>query len=127
VSPRRPEPHPHYRLSWTAPDRNDVVALAAEQSADVAAAALAAATDVEFGRRRGNALGDRKVTGDLSGLYRVKFDVPDHRPERFRSVYRHVRAELVEILIVGKRDAQCRSGRRTGSTDKRRPTTRTGY
>jgi len=51
VSPRRPEPHPHYRLSWTAPDRNDVVALAAEQSADVAAAALAAATDVEFGRR----------------------------------------------------------------------------
>jgi len=104
-----------------------VVALAAEQSADVAAAALAAATDVEFGRRRGNALGDRKVTGDLSGLYRVKFDVPDHRPERFRSVYRHVRAELVEILIVGKRDAQGRSGRRTGSTDKRRPTTRTGY
>jgi hypothetical protein len=105
VSPRRTEPQPHYRLSWTEPARADVVQLAAEQGAGVAGAALAAATDVEFGRRRGKALGDRKVTGDLGGLFRVKFDLPGHRPERFRLVYRHVGAELVEILIVGKRDA----------------------
>jgi len=104
VSPRRTEPQPHHRLSWTAPARNDVVALAAEQGTDVAGAALAAATDVEFGRRRGKALGDRNVTGNLSGLFRVKFDLPDHRPERFRLVYRHVGAELVEIVVVGERD-----------------------
>jgi len=100
VSPRRTEPQPHHRLSWTAPARNDVVALAAEQGTDVAGAALAAATDVEFGRRRGKALGERNVTGNLSGLFRVKFD----RPERFRLVYRHVGAELVEIVVVGERD-----------------------
>ena len=92
MSPRRTEPQPHHRLSWTAPARNDVVALAAEQGTDVAGAALAAATDVEFGRRRGKALGERNVTGNLSGLFRVKFDLPDHRPERFRLVYRHVGA-----------------------------------
>ncbi len=104
MSPRRTEPQPHHRLSWTAPARNDVVALAAEQGTDVAGAALAAATDVEFGRRRGKALGERNVTGNLSGLFRVKFDLPDHRPERFRLVYRHVGAELVEIVVVGERD-----------------------
>jgi len=27
-----------------------------------------------------------------------------HRPERFRLVYRHVGAELVEIVVVGERD-----------------------
>jgi len=46
---------------------------------------------------------DRNVTGNLSGLFRVKFDVAD-RPERFRLVYRHVGAELVEIVVVGERD-----------------------
>jgi hypothetical protein len=81
-----------------------VVQLATEQGADVAGAALTTATDIEFGRRRGKALGDRKVTGDLGGLFRVKFDLPGHRPERFRLVYRHAGAELVEIVVVGKRD-----------------------
>jgi hypothetical protein len=104
VSPRRTEPQPHYRLSWTEPARDDVVQLATEQGADVAGAALTTATDIEFGRRRGKALGDRKVTGDLGGLFRVKFDLPGHRPERFRLVYRHAGAELVEIVVVGKRD-----------------------
>ncbi len=28
-----------------------------------------------------------------------------HRPERFRLVYRHVGAELVEIVVAGERDA----------------------
>jgi len=59
-----------------------VVALAAEQGADIAGAALIAATDVEYGRRRGKALGDRNVTGNLSGLFRVKSDLAGHRPER---------------------------------------------
>jgi len=104
VSPHSTERQPHYRLSWTASARNDVVALTAEQGADIAGAALAAATDVEFGRRRGKALGDRNVTGNLSGLFRVKFDLAGHRPERFRLVYRHVGAELVEIVVVGERD-----------------------
>ncbi len=52
MSPHRTERQPHYRLSWTASARNDVVAL----------------------------------------------------------VYRHVGAELVEIIVVGERDehAVCR-------------------
>jgi len=104
VSPHSTEPQPHHRLSWTAPARNDVVALAAEQGADIAGAALIAATDVEYGRQRGKAPGDRNVTGNLSGLFRVKFDVADHRPERFRLVYRHVGAKLVEIVVVSERD-----------------------
>ena len=53
MNPRRPEPHPHYRLSWTEAARLTWVALAAEHSADGAGAALATATDVEFSRRRG--------------------------------------------------------------------------
>ncbi len=80
------------------------MALAAEQGADIAGAALVAATDVEYGRRRDKALGERHVTGNLSGLFRVKFDLAGHRPERFRLVYRHVGSELVEIVVVGARD-----------------------
>jgi len=104
VSPHSTERQPHYRLSWTASARNDAVALAAAQGADIAGATLIAATDVEYGPRRGKALGDRNVTGNLSGLFRVKFDLAGHRPERFRLVYRHVGAELGEIVVVGERD-----------------------
>jgi len=98
VSPHRTERQPHYRLSWTASARSDVVAFTAEQGTDIAGAALIAATDVEYGRRRGKALGDRNVTGNLSGLFRVKFDLAGNRPERFRLIYCHVGAELVEIV-----------------------------
>jgi len=96
VSPHSTERQPHYRLNWTASARNDVVALTAEQGADVAGAALIAATDVGYGRRRGKALGDRNVTGNLSGLFRVKFDLAGHRPERFRLVYRDALARLTD-------------------------------
>ncbi len=67
MSPHRTEPQPHHRLSWTAPARNDVVALAAEQGADVAGAALIAATDVECGRQRGKALGTATSRGTSVG------------------------------------------------------------
>ncbi len=80
MSPHSTERQPHYRLSWTASARNDVMALAAAQGADIAGAALIAATDVEYGRRRGKALGDRNVTGNLSGLFRVKFDLTRGTP-----------------------------------------------
>lgn len=51
-------------------------------------AALAAVDDLAFGRQRGKLLGERHVTGDLTGLARLRFDVPGTHPARFRIVYR---------------------------------------
>lgn len=106
---RRAEPTPHYQLNWTVAARDDVVQLSQDVGTEVAAAALAAAADIQYGQRRGNALGARSVTGNLSGLYRVKFDLPGQRPERFRLVYRHRGSETkpleaIEIIVAGPRD-----------------------
>ncbi len=67
MSPHSTERQPHYRLSWTASARNDAVALTADQGTDIAGATLIAATDVEYGRRRGK----RSVTATSRGLRRL--------------------------------------------------------
>jgi hypothetical protein len=69
--------------------------------------AFEAITDVARGRKVGKALGDREVTGDLSGLRRLKFDRPEVGPERYRVVYRLLpdddSPETVEVIAVGPR------------------------
>lgn len=71
-------------------------------------AALAALEDLAFGRQVGKLLGDRHVTGDLTGLSRLRFDLPGQHPLRFRIVYRLLdngtgeRPEI-EVLAIGER------------------------
>ncbi len=60
--------------------------------------------DLAHGRVTGKDLGDRNVSGDLTGLARVKFDLPDERPQRFRVVYRQVDAATRDVVAIGRRD-----------------------
>lgn len=49
-------------------------------------------------------LGDRHVTGDLSGLLRLRFDLPGQRPSRFRIVCRLAEHNsMIEVLAIGER------------------------
>ena len=68
--------------------------------------ALQTAPDLAYHRKKGKALGDRRVTGDLTGCYRTRFDLPGERTERFRVVYRLVPAErphTIEVIAIGPR------------------------
>jgi hypothetical protein len=56
------------------------------------------------GRVIGKLLGDRHVSGDLTGLARVKFDVAGQRPQRFRLVYRQVDERTRDVLAIGLRE-----------------------
>lgn len=81
----------------------DLAALAVLES-ELLDAALAAVDDLTHGRQRGKLLGDRHVTGDLSGLLRLRFDLPGQRPSRFRIVYRLAEHDtVIEVLAVGER------------------------
>jgi hypothetical protein len=71
-------------------------------------AALAAVEDLSFGRQVGKLLGERHVTGDLSGLSRLRFDVAGRHPLRFRIVYHPVEDDtvnlpVIEVLAIGER------------------------
>ena len=60
--------------------------------------------DLAYGRITGKVLGDRRVSGDLSGLARVKFDVLGQRPEGSRLVYRQIGDDVRDVLAVGSRN-----------------------
>lgn len=64
-----------YRLTFVLDVPADLVAV---QEVDPAAldAAQAVIDDLAHGRVRGKLLGERRVSGDLTGLARVKFDIP---------------------------------------------------
>jgi hypothetical protein len=71
-------------------------------------AALAALEDLAFGRQVGKLLGDRHITGDLTGLARLRFDVAGQHPLRFRIVYRLIEDDtgelpVIEVLAIGER------------------------
>lgn len=69
-------------------------------------AAFQAISDLATRRRTGKALGARRVTGDLEGCLRLRFDIPGQRPERYRVVYRLRpvdRPGTVEVVSVGPR------------------------
>lgn len=65
-----------YRLAAHPAVPDDLDALAA-YGPEVVAAARGALDDLAHGRVTGKALGDRHVSGDLTGLASVKFDTPD--------------------------------------------------
>lgn len=77
----------------------------------VVSAALAAADGIAAGRLTGKELGDRRVSGDLTGLLRVRFDVYPAPVinKRFRIVYAitdrndDAPAPVVRIISIGPR------------------------
>lgn len=84
----------------------DLPAIAAVDAALLDGVA-AAVDDLAHGRQRGKALGERHVSGDLTGLLRLRFDVAGRtRQHRYRIVYRHLvdeTVEVMEIVAVGER------------------------
>jgi hypothetical protein len=80
--------------------------LVAVQKVDAAAleAAQAIIDDLAHGRVQGKLLGERRVSGDLTGLARVKFDVRSRRPQRFRLIYRQIDEGARHVVAIGFRD-----------------------
>jgi hypothetical protein len=99
----RPGAQARYRLISHPAVVEDIEALA-EYGSDVVAAARAALDDLAHGRVTGKQLGSRGVSGDLTGLARVKFDVPGSGPPRFRLLYAEIDASTRGILAIGVRD-----------------------
>jgi hypothetical protein len=73
-------------VQWKAGAVQDLLELD-EADEQLAGAARAAVDDLANCRQTGKALGARETTGDLSGLYRLRFDLPDHKPRRYRVVF----------------------------------------
>lgn len=80
----------------------DLRALAGYGAA-VVDAARAALDDLAHGRITGKVLGDRHVSGNLTGLASAKFDVPDSPTRRFRVVYADIDATTRGIIAIGVR------------------------
>jgi len=99
---RRAKPA-RYRLSAHPAVPDDLAALAV-YGPQVAAAARTALDDLAHGRVTGKLLGARHVSGDLTGLASVKFDIPGSPTRRFRLVYGEIDAETRGVLAIGPRD-----------------------
>jgi hypothetical protein len=99
----RPESVPPFTLTFGLDIATDLAAVHAVEPAALAAAE-AIIDDLAHGRVIGKLLGDRHVSGDLTGLARVKFDVAGQRPQRFRLVYRQVDDKTRDVLAIGLRD-----------------------
>lgn len=94
-----------YGITWLPAAPADLLALNAEDE-QLADAALAVLDDVAHHRQHGKLLGQRNISGDLTGLYRLRFDAPGQWPQRFRLVYRLTPAErptTVEVVALGLR------------------------
>ncbi|HET7388158.1 MAG TPA: hypothetical protein VFJ19_16005 [Nocardioidaceae bacterium] len=94
---------PRYELTFGLDVPADLLAIAELDSAALDAA-QAIVDDLGQGRVRGKLLGERHVSGNLTGLARVKFDVPGRRPQRFRVVYREVDERTRHVIAIGVRD-----------------------
>lgn len=92
-----------YRLLFDAEIDGDLAALRVE-GRQVAEAAVEALSGLAHGRVVGKRLGVRPGVGDLSGLARVKFDVPGRQRQRFRLVYRDVDDDTREVVTMGRRE-----------------------
>lgn len=92
-----------YRLTFALDIPVDLTAV---REVDPAAldATQAIIDDLAHGRVRGTQLGDRHVSGDLTGLSRVKFDIPNRRPQRFRLIHRQVDEDTRHVVAIGFRD-----------------------
>lgn len=99
----RPGFPPRHRVILLPQVAGDIAALATD-GRRVIDAAERAIEDLADGRVVGKRLGARPGTGDLSGLARVKFDVPGGRRQRFRLVYRDVDDDVREVVTIGRRE-----------------------
>ena len=99
---RRAKPA-RYRLAAHPAVPDDLVALAA-YGPEAVAAARTALDDLAHGRVTGKALGERRVSGDLTGLASVKFDFPDSPTRRFRLVYGDISSDTRGVVAIGVRD-----------------------
>jgi hypothetical protein len=99
---RRAKPA-RYRLAAHPAVPDDLVALGA-YGPEAVAAARTALDDLAHGRVTGKALGDRRVSGDLTGLASVKFDVPHSPTRRFRLVYGDISSDTRGVVAIGVRD-----------------------
>jgi len=99
-----PGPPPaRYLLTFHSQIADDLTALAAH-GPPVLDAVTAVLDDLAHGRVTGKQLGQRQVSGDLTGFARVKFDLPGQRPPRFRLLYRTIDTTSLDVLAVGLRD-----------------------
>ncbi len=99
---RRAKPA-RYRLSAHPAVPDDLASLAV-YGPQVVIAARAALDDLAHGRVTGKLLGARHVSGDLTGLASVKFDIPGSLTRRFRLVYGDIDAKTRGVLAIGVRD-----------------------
>lgn len=99
---RRAKPA-RYRLAAHPAVTDDLDALAV-YGPEVVDAARAALDDLAHGRVTGKALGDRHVSGDLTGLASVKFDTPHSPTRRFRLIYGDIDGDTRGVVAVGARD-----------------------
>lgn len=67
-------------------------------------AARATLDDLAHGRVTGKLLGVRHVSGDLTGLASVKFDVPGSPTRPFRLVYGDLQEKTRGVVAIGVRD-----------------------
>lgn len=102
MTPRRQRPT-RYALTFGLDTPADLTALN-EFDPEVLDAAYAIIDDLAHGRVRGKLLGERHVSGDLTGLARVKFDLPGQRPQRFRLVYQQGDDGTRHVIAIGLRD-----------------------
>jgi len=100
---RRPPKPARYRLR-SHPAVTDDLAILAAFGPEVVAAARGTLEDLAHGRVTGKKLGIRHVSGDLTGLASVKFDVPGSPTRRFRLVYGEIDAKTCGVLAIGLRD-----------------------
>lgn len=99
----RPGSPPRHRVILLPQVAGDIAALVTDGRLVVDAAEKATG-DLAHGRVVGKRLGARPGVGDLSGLSRVKFDVPGRGRQRFRLVYRDVDDDTREVVAIGRRE-----------------------
>lgn len=92
-----------YRLTFAVDVPADLIAV---QMVDTAAldAAQAIIDDLPTDGCGASYSVSRTSSGDLTGLARVKFDIPSRRPQRFRLIYRQVDEGTRHVLAIGLRD-----------------------
>ncbi len=101
MSPHPSEPR--YLLTFHPQVADDLTEIA-RYGAPVLEVVATVFDDLAHGRLTGRQLGARRFSGDLTGYARVKFDLPDQRPPRFRLLYRTIDSTTRDVLAVGPRD-----------------------
>lgn len=94
--PRRPA---RLTLTYLSGARSDYAAL----SPDEKQAARATLAGLAHGAVTAKALGERHVSGNLTGFARIKFDVPGQHPLGLRLVYRLTGPATAEVFAIGRR------------------------